>query len=136
MGTRVNARVAASAISVAASALSLVTAAPGLAQPQTTNAPAIVSIRVTVTDNAIIMKPMSAARGTTAIFLFSNHTTKPHTVVIGDTERGPGKTIGFAAKLPANGQHRIVMFLDYRGPLRYFSVNTTKSSFKGIFRIP
>lgn len=135
MGTRLTARVAAAAISVAASALLLVTAAPSLAYRQTTAAPPIVTIRVTVTDAAITMKPKSATRGSATIFLFSNRTTRSHTVVIGDTERGPGKTIGFAAKLPPNGQHRVVMFLDYRGSLRYSTINAAKPSYKGIFRI-
>ena len=120
---------------VVACLLSLSFAASASARPQTTNAPAIVTIRVTVTDNAIIMKPKSAVRGSTAIFLFSNHTTKPHTLVIGDTGRGVGKTIGFATKLVPNGQQRVVMFLDYRGSLPYFSRNSPKSSFKGVFRI-
>ena len=88
-----------------------------------------------MTDNAILMKPKFAARGTTAIFLFSNHTTKAHTLVIGHTGRGVGKTIGFATKLVPNGQQRVVMFLDYRGPLAYFSRNSPKPSFKGVFRI-
>jgi hypothetical protein len=135
MRGRATTAVAASAIAVAAAALSLVLAAPSLARPQTTNAPAIVTIRVTVTDSAILMKPKFAVRGSTAIFLFSNHTTKSHTLVIGDTGRGAGKTIGFATKIAPNGQQRIVMFLDYRGALPYFSRNSPKPSFKGIFRI-
>jgi hypothetical protein len=121
---------------VAASVVSLVVTAPGLAQHQTTNSPEIVTIRVTVTDRAITMQPRIAARGSTAIFLFSNHTTKPHTLVIGDTERGAGKKIGFLTKVPPNGQQRVVMFLDYRGTLPYGSVTVPKKpAFRGFFRI-
>jgi len=135
MKTPSRSAVTAVAFALAAAALSLVLAAPGFARPETTNAPAIVTIRVTVTKNAIVMKPKSAVRGTYAIFLFSNHTAKPHTLVIGDTERGVGKTIGFKTTLRPNGQGRVVMYLDYRGALPYFSVNKTKSPFKGIFRV-
>jgi hypothetical protein len=123
-------------VALAASAVSLVLAAPGLSQPQTTNSPELVTIRVTVTDKAITMQPKIAARGSTAIFLFANHTTKAHTLVIGDTQRGAGKKIGFLTKIPPNGQQRVVMFLDYRGTLPYGSVNVpNKPAFRGFFKI-
>ena len=121
---------------LAASVVSLVMPAAGIAQPQTTNSPELVTIRVTVTDKSITMQPKIAARGSTAIFLFANHTTKAHTLVIGDTQRGAGKKIGFLTRIPPNGQQRVVMFLDYRGTLPYGSVTVPKkASFRGFFKI-
>ncbi len=122
-------------IAAAACLLTLVLAAPGLARRETTNAPAIVTIRVTVTDDGVTMKPRRALRGSTAIFLLANHATRPHEFVIGDIERGVGKKIGFTVKLGPNGQERIVMFLDYRGLLPYGTVGKKTAAHKGVFRI-
>jgi hypothetical protein len=122
----------------AASAASLAIAAPGLAQRQTTNPSQMLTVRVTITDDAITMKPSMAERGSNAIFILSNHGTKPHTLALGDAKRGVGRKIGFSTTLGPNQQKTIVMFLDYRGLLPYSSpqgADARKAAMKGIFRI-
>ncbi len=122
----------------AAFALSLVVAAPGFAGPHTTNAPPILTIKVTLTDHSITVRPNSAARGTNSIFILTNRGTKTRTWLLGDVARGPGKKIGFATILAPNQQKTIVMFLDYRGPLPYSSSPTpgaTKGVLRGTFTI-
>lgn len=123
---------------VAASATALAIAAPSFARPQTTNAPQMLTVKVTITDDAIIMKPNVAERGSSAIFVLSNHGTKPHTLLLGDAKRGPGKKIGFASTLGPNEQKTIVMFLDYRGVLPFAGTqahDAKKAAMKGTFRI-
>ena len=123
---------------IAASATALAIAGPGLAQRQTTNAPQMMTVKVTITDDTITMKPNVVERGSNAIFILSNHGTKPHTLQLGDIKRGQGKKIGFASALKPNEQKTIVMFLDYRGQLPYFSshpADTKKTGMKGVFRI-
>ncbi len=106
-------------LAVAATALSLLVAAPAFARQDTTNAPPILTIKVTITNHSITVKPNSAARGTNSIFVLTNRGTKRQTWLLGDTTRGAGKKIGFASILAPNQQKTVVMFLDYRGPLPY-----------------
>jgi hypothetical protein len=121
-------------VGVFLSALALPSA--GLADRQTTNPGAYVTIRVTITDEAVTMRPKTAPRGSFAIFVLANHsTTTRHSLLVGDVERGPGRKIGFLVKLAPNEQKRIVMFLDYRGPLPYSSPDVGKPRVKGIFRV-
>lgn len=123
---------------VAASAVSLVIAGPSLAQRQTTNAPQMLMIKVTITDDRITMKPSTAERGSSALFIISNHGAKSHTLLLGDAERGVGKKIGFATTLGPDEQKTIVMFLDYRGALPFSSTHAAdakKAGMKGIFKI-
>ena len=123
---------------VVAGAASLAIAAPATAGPKTTNAPAMEFIKVVITDDAIVMRPTTAQRGTTALFIVSNRGAKPHTLLLGDVKRGVGKKIGFARTLGPNEQQTIVMFLDYRGALPYSSTHPgdlRKAAMKGTFTI-
>ena len=123
----------------AVSAISVAVALPVAAgaAPATTNAPQIVSVKVTITDRGITMKPAAAARGSSAQFILTNRGTKPHTIVLGDIKRGIGKKIGFTSTLAPNEQKTIVMYLDYRGPLPYFASRQayTKNKPLGSFKI-
>jgi hypothetical protein len=119
----------------AASASALVTAAPGFARPQTTNPGAFETVRVMLTDRSLTVSPSVSGRGVTGIFIITNRGTKTHTWVIGDTTRGPGKNIGFARTLRPGQQLTIVLFLNYRGVLRYYSPGIGKRALRGIFTI-
>ena len=119
----------------AATAVSLVVAAPGSTRPQTTNAPAILTIKVTITDRSVTVKPNSAARGTNCIFVLTNRGNKVQRWVLGSVKRGKGKKIGFASTLKPDQQKTIVMFLDYRGSLPYTSSSAGTRTVKGSFRI-
>lgn len=97
---------------------SLAVASPALARVRTTNAPAILTVKVTLTDRSISMTPNHAARGSTVTFILTNKGKKRHTLVFGATKRRVG-TQGFARTLAPNGQSRVVMYLNFRGVLKY-----------------
>jgi hypothetical protein len=115
---------------------SLVIAAPGFARHQTTNSPAILTIKVTITDRSVTVKPGSAARGTNAIFILTNRGKTTQKWILGNATRGVGKKIGFASILAPDQQKSVVMFLDYRGALPYSTTQLGgKTVLKGSFRI-
>ena len=120
-----------------ASLTALVIAAPGFARPHTTNAPQILTIKVTITDSSITVKPSTAERGTNCIFVLTNRGTKAQRWVLGNITRGVGKKTGFASTLGPDQQKTVVMFLDYRGLLPYSSSQLAgaKTMLKGTFRI-
>jgi len=97
----------------------LVVAAPAFSRPDTTNAPAIFTVKVTVTNSKIGMRPAHAVRGSTVTFILTNRGTKTRTFVIGDVRRGPGLGQGFKQVLKPNQQFTKVMFLDYRGVMKF-----------------
>ncbi|MDX6485985.1 MAG: hypothetical protein QOF43_1138 [Gaiellaceae bacterium] len=119
---------------VAATVLPLVLVASASALPRTTNAPAILTVKVTITDTSITVRPSQAARGTNASFILTNRGTKTKKWILGDATRGVGKKIGFASTLNPNQQKTIVMFLDYRGLLPYSAAGGGKT-LKGRFII-
>jgi hypothetical protein len=122
---------------LASCAVFLAIAASGSAHSGTTNSPAIFTAKVTITDTSIAMHPNHAARGSYVSFIVTNRGRKKQTFVFGDVKRGPGHTTGFARTLAPNRQLTVVLYLDYRGVVRY-SLRTpggTKSTAKGVFRI-
>ena len=121
---------------VLATLTSLVAAAPVFAHPQTTNAPAILVIKVTITDKSITVRPNTATRGTSATFILTNRGSKALRWVLGSTKRGVGHTIGFASVLGPDQQKNVVMFLDYRGQLPYSATKVGGGAvLKGAFKI-
>jgi hypothetical protein len=121
---------------VAACGASLAIAAPAVAQVDTTNAPAILTVKVTLTDRSVAMSPNHAARGSTVTFILTNRGKKKHTFVFGSAKRRVG-TQGFSRTLAPNGQSSVVMFLDFRGVLSYelgVPKSTTRIA-RGNFRV-
>lgn len=114
----------------------LASAAPVLARPSTTNAPAIFTVKVTLTDRHISMLPNHAARGSTVTFILTNRGTKKHTFVFGSAKPAVGSQ-GFVRTLGPSQQSRVVMYLDFRGTLKYtLSVpKSTTSLARGAFRV-
>jgi len=100
-------------------AAALLLAAPALSSSDTTNVPAIFTVKVTVTNTKIGMRPAHAVRGSTVTFILTNRGTKTRTFVIGDVKRGPGLGQGFRQVLKPNQQFTKVMFLDYRGVMKF-----------------
>jgi hypothetical protein len=98
----------------------------------TTNAPAIFTVKVTITDKALTLSPNHAVRGSTCTFILTNRGKKTHTFVIGSAV--VGKSQGFTQVLRPNGQYTKVMFLDYRGvmkiSLRTKTIVIARSAFK------
>jgi uncharacterized cupredoxin-like copper-binding protein len=101
----------------------------------TTNAPAIFTVKVTITDKGLTMSPAHAARGSTVTFILTNRGKKTHTFVIGDVKRGAGHGQGFAQTLKPNGQYTKVMFLDYRGVMKFFLRSSGTTYARGAFKI-
>jgi hypothetical protein len=117
-------------------AFALMIVASGSAHPDTTNSPAIFTAKVTLTDASVAMHPNHAARGSYVSFIITNRGRKKHTFVFGDIKRGPGHTTGFARTLAPNKQLTVVLYLDYRGLLRYVLRTPTGTNIaKGVFRI-
>ena len=117
---------------VASCAVFLVIAASGSA---TTNSPAIFTAKVTITDKSIVMHPNHAARGSYVSFIVTNRGHKKQTFTFGDVRRGAGRTTGFARTLSPNQQLRVVLYLDYRGVVRYSIRSGSTAGAKGTFRI-
>lgn len=121
---------------VLASLASLVVAVPAFARPQTTNAPAILIVKVTITDKSITVRPNAAPRGTSATFVLTNRGTKTQKWVLGSTARGAGHKIGFASVIAPDQQKNVVMFLDYRGLLPYSAAKVGGGTvLRGSFKI-
>jgi hypothetical protein len=123
------------ALPVCAAAAALSIAASAGARPQTTNVPAIFTVKVTIGDKGMAMTPNHAVRGSTITFVLTNRGKKTHTFVIGDAKRGAGLGQGFKQTLKPNQQFSKVMFLDYRGVMNF--VNRTGSTViaRGAFKI-
>jgi hypothetical protein len=102
---------------------SLAASASASARTDTTNAPAFLTIKVTITDSSVTVRPSTALRGTNAIFILTNRGKSTQKWVLGNATRGVGKTSGFASVLRPDQQKNVVMYLDYRGQLPY---STTK----------
>jgi hypothetical protein len=121
---------------VVSCAVSLVIVASGFAHSGTTNSPAIFTAKVTLTDSSVAMHPNHAARGSYVTFIITNRGRKKHKFIFGDVKRGPGHTTGFARTLAPNQQLTVVLYLDYRGVLRYSLRTPSGTSIaKGSFRI-
>jgi hypothetical protein len=115
----------------------LVIAGSGFAHPATTNSPAIFTAKVTITDKSIVMHPNHAARGSYVSFIVTNRGHKKQTFVFGDVKRGAGRTTGFSRTLAPSHQLTVVLYLDYRGVVRY-SIRTSTTAAptaRGTFRI-
>jgi hypothetical protein len=117
-------------------AVCVVAVASAFARSDTTNSPAIFTAKVTLTDTSITMHPNHAARGSYVSFIITNRGRKKHTFVFGDVKRGPGHTTGFARTLAPNKQLTVVLYLDYRGVLRYVLRAPSGTNIaKGVFKI-
>jgi hypothetical protein len=114
----------------------LVIAAPGFARPQTTNAPAFLTVKVTITDTSVTVKPNAAPRGSNAIFILTNRGKTTQKWILGTETRGVGKKSGFSTVLAPDQQKNVVMYLDYRGRLPYSTTKVGgKKQVHGSFKI-
>jgi hypothetical protein len=118
-----------------ASLVFLASASAGSARPQTTNPGAYLTVRVVITDKGITMVPRRAPRGSTAIFLVSNLSETPGVFALGDVSLTHHRGTGFAVKLARNQQKRVLVYLDYRGPLPSSINRTGKPKVVGVFRV-
>jgi len=117
-------------VGLAAAALPLALAGPGITRPFTTNPAATIPIKMTVTDVGIRCSPSSAPRGVAALFIVVNRGKKIHTILLKDV--GAGKRPSFTATVRPDQQKTFVMFLDYRGILHAHSPD---GALQGTFKV-
>lgn len=124
---------------LALAALSTVAFVPAaLGRPLTTAPDVFVDITVKLTDSRISVNPHGANRGDEARFIIRNTGTKPHAFTLGSTQRGLGVQTGFSRTLKPREQKILLLFLNYRGELKYYSKlkhDLGKPGMTGIFRI-
>jgi hypothetical protein len=121
------------ALLLAASLAALSVAAAGSARQQTTNPGGYFTVRVVVTNSAVTISPNHARRGQIGIFLVSNHATSSRVFTLGDVSLTHHRGTGFAVKLARNQQKRVLLTLDYRGPLPAAVGTTSKTKVVGAF---
>ena len=92
------------------------------------------AVKVTITDHSIALRPNHAARGSNATFILTNRGSKTHSFVLGNVKRGPGHTQGFGRTLKPNQQISIVMYLDFRGLIKYYNRTGSTPVATGSFR--
>jgi hypothetical protein len=102
---------------LAASLTFLGLATDGAARPQTTAPGGYLTVLVTISNKGVTMTPTRARRGQTAIFLLFNHATSSRVFALGDASLTHHRGTGFAVKLARNERKRVLVYLDYRGPL-------------------
>jgi hypothetical protein len=120
-------------ILLAASFAGLALAADGFARPQTTAPGGYLTVRVTLTDKGVTMSQTRARRGQTAIFLVANRAKTARVFTLGDVTLKRHRGTGFAIKVGANQQKRVLLYLDYRGPLPSSFGSTAKTKVVGVF---
>jgi len=119
-------------------ALAIVPLVRATPSPQTTAPNVFVDIHVTLTDSKIILSRHSAPRGTDARFIVKNIGKKAHSFTLGTVARGLGTQTGFDKVFRPNQSQVLLLFLDYRGKLPYYSklkADKNKPGMKGVFVI-
>jgi hypothetical protein len=97
---------------------------------ETTQPLVFVNIDVKITDARITVSPSSVQRGRYARFFVHNVGRKTHSFVIGNVVK--------LRTLKPKQRRLLLLFLDYRGKLRYYSnlqADRSKPGMKGIFTI-
>ena len=96
------------------------------ARQQTTAPTLFITVNVTLTDSKIILSQKVAPRGTSARFVIKNIGSKPHSFTLGSLQRGFGHQTGFDKIVRPNQPADIlVLYLDYRGKMPYYSKLST-----------
>jgi hypothetical protein len=121
------------ALLLTASVASLILAIDGSARPQTTNPGGYFTVRVVVTNKAVTISPNHGRRGQIGVFLVTNRATGPRVFTLGDATLTSHRGTGFAIKLARNQQKRVLLTLDYRGPLPAAVGSTSKTKVVGAF---
>lgn len=111
-------------------------AAGGTLLPRTTAPSIIVKVHVTISDSKIVVSPRHAPRGSDAQFIVRNAGKKVHTFTLGTAKRGTGQQTGFSRVVAPGAQKILLLYLDYRGALPYYSntpADKTKPGMHGTF---
>ncbi len=109
------------------------------ASPQTTDPTEIVTVQVKITDARIALSPSSTPRGNYARFVVRNVGTRIHNFTLGkQTTRATGEQAGFTQTVKPRQQRILLIYLDYRGKLPYYTrikSDLNKPGMRGIFTI-
>jgi hypothetical protein len=117
----------------AVAALLVAAVAPAAdARPLTTAPNIYITVKVTLTDARIVLSRHSAPRGTDVRFVVTNVGTEPHTFTLGTLNRGAGLQTGFARVFRPREHEVLLLFLDYRGVLPYYSSLKADRSKRGM----
>lgn len=108
-------------------------AADGLARSQTTNPGGYFTVRVVVTDKGVTISPNHARRGQIGVFLVTNRAKALRVFSLGDVTLTRHRGTGFAIKIARNQQKRVLLTLDYRGPLPAAVGTVAKTKVVGAF---
>lgn len=115
--------------------MALLAAADGLARPQTTNPSGYYTIRIAVTAKGVTMSPNHARRGQIGVFLVTNRAQVPRVFTLGKVTLTNRRGMGFAVKLAANEQKRVLLTLDVRGRLAAAIGTVAKTRVVGTFTV-
>jgi hypothetical protein len=109
------------------------------ASPQTTDPTGIVTIQVKITDARIALSPSSTPRGYYARFVVHNVGTRIHNFTLGkQTARVTAVHSGFTQTVKPRQRKILLIYLDYRGKLPYYTrikADLDKPGMRGIFTI-
>jgi hypothetical protein len=97
-----------------------------------------VRINVTLSDSRITLSRYSAPRGADAKFYVRNVGTQVHSFQLGKAKAGLGFQDGFHVDLKPGQQKLLILFLDYRTKVPYFSpqkADLNNPHMKGFFTI-
>lgn len=89
--------------------------------PRTTAPNLYVTVNVTMTDTKFVLSVHSAPRGADARFVIHNVGTKPNIFAVGNENYGTGVQTGFRATLKPGQKKILILFLDIRGKVAYYS---------------
>jgi hypothetical protein len=135
-----------SRILAAAAALVAVLAVAGQAQagghwptvPSTTAPDLYVKVNVTITNTRFILSLHSGPRGADARFDIHNESNKTNIFAIGSEKYDTGVQTGFSTEVKPGQSKILILFLDIRGKLPYYSglpADRNNPGMKGIFEI-
>jgi len=108
------------------------------AVPRTTAPDLYVKVNVTITNTRFILSLHSGPRGADARFDIHNVSSKPNIFAIGSKKYDTGVQTGFSALVKPGQSKILILFLDIRGKLPYYSgepADRNNKGMKGIFLI-
>jgi hypothetical protein len=109
-----------------------------LKAPSTTAPDLFVKVNVTMTNTRFILSLHSGPRGADARFDIHNVGTKTNIFAIGNEKYDTGVQTGFSASVKPGQSKILILFLDIRGKLPYYSglrADHNNPGMKGVFNI-
>jgi hypothetical protein len=108
------------------------------AGPLTTAPTLVLNVHVTITNTRIVLDRHSAPRGVEARFIVENVTAEAHNITLSATKATGSAQRGFSRTLKPHQRAIVLLFLDYRTRLPYFSglpADRGKPGMRGLFTV-